>query len=224
MKKLFFFFALLCAFWACQKEPVTTLPPHVHPTTSCMKFEMTQCADVWGYPATSASIAAYFTAHQINATITRIDSINPGMVCAACTCTNGKTLFVEAATAADITKLTAIGFVACSANTANNSLVGLWHYVWEKGGIAGFNHSIVNQNRTANFTAAGVATYYQNGVQNYQHNYTIGARDTSFEGDFGLINTSAPYSNSNFTIRHDTLWIYSNINADGIDYTLVRHQ
>ncbi len=223
MKKIILFSLVLTVFLACIKDPAPVTPTPA-PTGSCMKFEMTQCADPWGYPATAARISNYFAAHQINASFTRIDSINPGAVCAACTCTNGKTLFVSAATAADITKLNALGFIACSNNLGNNSLVGLWHYVWEKGGIAGFNHSIVNENRTAEFTAAGVTTYYRNNVQNYQHNYLIGARDTMFEGDFGLINTSAPYSNSNFTIRHDTLWIYSNINADGIDYTLVRHQ
>jgi hypothetical protein len=229
MKKIFFIlpfmliFACIFNFTACKKEIV--IPPSLR---VCMKYAMTQCADPWGYQtgqADSVTIAAYFQSHSINANYNHIVRVDPGMVCTACTCTNGKTLYVEAA-AQDTNKLKLIGFVVCSSNITQNlpnSLTGNWDYVWLWGGIGGFSESMANEHKWVNFSTTGTATFYTNATQTAQVGYTIVPKDPSFIGDAGISYTPAIGSimSQNFIISNDSLWL-CDVVSDGLVFTLKR--
>ncbi len=223
MKKIYFIFAAICIFTACKKE--TVQPPQLQ---TCMKYAMTQCADPWGYQAgqaDSVTINQYFNTRNIAATYNRIVQVYPGMVCAACNCLSGKTLYVDV-TAQDTNKLKAIGFVSCNTNSVNaqpNALTETWDYVWVSGGFGGISQSMVNEHKWVIFSTTGIATFYTNSTITTQTNYTITAKDSAFWGDHGINYTPATgiFLSQNFSIRNDSLSLYDNA-ADGFIYTLKR--
>ena len=230
MKKILFFCAVITAIAACKKDE-QPIPPVEKPTTAlCMRYAMTQCADPWGYvfcgtpptPTDSSLVVDYFAAHHIGATFGHISYTDPGIVCAACNCISGKTLFVEAANATEAAKLTALGFTTCTSAPVNNPVLGQWNYVWVSGGLSGISQTLVGQNQWIDLSASTLLfTAYNGATQIDQAGFSLVAKNASFPGDYGINYSEVSWLPQNYRVRNDSLWLYDAA-YDGMTFTLVR--
>ena len=227
MKKIFFLasFCLMC-FASCKKN-TEIVPPVDTPsnTANCMKYEMTQCADPWGYPQTATITPqvffnTYFTNNNIAATYKSIvHTPNSGMVCNACTCTSDNVLYVEVAPSA-VAQLTQMGFVPCSSAPRSNILWGDWLYVHQSGGFAGVNNNIRHLNYRAFFTTNQVTVTGFNNPPSTRP-YSLVPPNPSFQYNNGIAYDNSGTAQENFMIRNDSLFI-GDVAADGFHFILER--
>jgi hypothetical protein len=190
-----------------------------------MKYTMTQCADVWGYPQGATTTPqvffnTYFTNNNIGATYKSIfHDPNLVAVCAACTCSSGSVLYIEATQAA-VAQLTQMGFVQCSSVPRSNVLWGDWLYVRKTGGFAGVNEDIRNLNHHLVF-AGNQVTLREGNNPPTTRTYSIVPPNPNSQYDNGIAYDNNTIAQDNFMIRNDSLFI-GDVAADGFHFILER--
>jgi hypothetical protein len=228
MKKIFFLtVALLIFFASCKKATEASNTPPVQTVQPIfMKYAMTQCADVWGYPQTASTTPqvffnTYFTNNNIGATYKSIfHDPNLAAVCAACTCASGDVLYVEATPAA-VAQLTQMGFVQCASAPHSNVLWGDWLYVQQ---IGGFSPPLLDM-RSLNhhlLFAGNQVTLTKGSNPPTTRTYSIVPPKPNIQYGNGIAYDNNTTAQENFMVRNDSLFIDSNVAADGFHSILIR--